>query len=506
MKIQNTGLDNVYAMVRGWVSDVAAAATGLISVTDQTTGTTVSPVSSMTLIGQLLHDGGGGNLVVDIQAVLTDYTNNSGVDLVAGDVVVVDSSADLSVTTTTTAQDTRPVGIVLGHIGAGGVGPVQTGGVIQSINVNASVTRGQFAETYTVAKQATQNATRRTGSFGIYLESGTTPAVLLFGIPDSSSIGTNAELNIEGGQDVIKPHGNMGATETFDPTDGNVHTGTLNANCVFTLNVPSGSGASTLEIQTTQDGTGGWVITWPGSVTWLGGTPTISTAAATVIKYLLESLDGGTTWLGVMVGGGLTSASFATPAIVLGTAAAAGSASTAIRSDSTIVAFDATVPTSSAEGDAAATGSSAHAARRDHLHGRESFATPTIVLGSAAAGGAATTPIRSDATIAAFTTTLPSADGTAATGSAAFAARIDHVHPGSASTNDHLHIVGEYQTGNGSATVFTMANEAIPGTVAAYNVAGARVNVTLGGMNDQITFDTQPGTGTFYYDYIPLQA
>lgn len=60
---------------------------------------------------------------------------------------------------------------------------------------------------------------------------------------------------------------------------------------------------------------------------------------------------------------------YATPAIVLGTAAAAGAASSVIRSDSTIVAFDATVPTTIAFSDAAATGSAAVAARRDHRHG-----------------------------------------------------------------------------------------------------------------------------------------
>jgi hypothetical protein len=58
-----------------------------------------------------------------------------------------------------------------------------------------------------------------------------------------------------------------------------------------------------------------------------------------------------------------------------------------------------------------------------------SFAIPSIALGSAAAAGAASTPIRSDATIAAFDVTTPSAlAAAAATGSAAFAARRDHVH------------------------------------------------------------------------------
>ncbi len=60
--------------------------------------------------------------------------------------------------------------------------------------------------------------------------------------------------------------------------------------------------------------------------------------------------------------------SFATPAIVLGSSAAAGSAGTAIRSDSTIAAFDATAPTTQAFGDAAAVGTAAFAARRDHKH------------------------------------------------------------------------------------------------------------------------------------------
>lgn len=71
-------------------------------------------------------------------------------------------------------------------------------------------------------------------------------------------------------------------------------------------------------------------------------------------------------------------ASFATPAIVLGTAAAAGAASTVIRSDSTIVAFDATAPTTQAFGDAAAAGSAAVSARRDHKHAM--MTDPTAAL------------------------------------------------------------------------------------------------------------------------------
>lgn len=133
--------------------------------------------------------------------------------------------------------------------------------------------------------------------------------------------------------------------------------------------------------------------------------------------------------MGVTVSGG--GASGGTPAVVLSTTAAAGVASTFIRTDGQLIAFDATAPTTSALADAAGAGVAAVAARRDHTHGREAFATPAIVLGTAAAAGVATTPIRSDGTIVAFDVTVPvtqaSADA-AATGVAAVAARRDHRH------------------------------------------------------------------------------
>lgn len=69
---------------------------------------------------------------------------------------------------------------------------------------------------------------------------------------------------------------------------------------------------------------------------------------------------------------GAGGATFATPAIALGSSAAAGTANSVIRSDSTIAAFDATNPHASAPGDAAAVGAAAFAARRDHVHARES--------------------------------------------------------------------------------------------------------------------------------------
>jgi hypothetical protein len=99
-------------------------------------------------------------------------------------------------------------------------------------------------------------------------------------------------------------------------------------------------------------------------------------------------------------------------------------------------ALDSTAPSTSAVGDAASSGTSLVFSHRDHIHGREAFATNTVALSTAAAAGAATTLIRSDATIAAFDATVPTtiaiAD-VAATGVINFAARRDHLH-GSPST------------------------------------------------------------------------
>ncbi|MBR58325.1 MAG: hypothetical protein CMH54_09925 [Myxococcales bacterium] len=64
----------------------------------------------------------------------------------------------------------------------------------------------------------------------------------------------------------------------------------------------------------------------------------------------------------------------ATPDFTLGTANEAGSAETAVSSNSTLLAFDTTVPSTIAVA-SAATGVATVAARRDHTHG---YALPTV--------------------------------------------------------------------------------------------------------------------------------
>jgi len=115
----------------------------------------------------------------------------------------------------------------------------------------------------------------------------------------------------------------------------------------------------------------------------------------------------------------------AVPAFTLGTANAAGSAETVVASNSTLLAFDTTLPAATGT---AAVGSATVAPRRDHVHTGTILAAPALTLGTANSAGAASTALATDSTILAFDTTVPAATGTAAVGSATVAPRRDHVH------------------------------------------------------------------------------
>jgi hypothetical protein len=153
----------------------------------------------------------------------------------------------------------------------------------------------------------------------------------------------NAELNIEGGQSVIHAHGTAGATETIDPTLGNVHSLTLDQDCTITLSAPVGTGAATLALWVTQDGTGGWDITWPGSVTEEG---THTTTASTTQRVILESIDGGTAWIATWIGAG----------------GSAGTPATTVEDETTF-------------GITPAVGTDTEYARQDHTHGSPNLET-----------------------------------------------------------------------------------------------------------------------------------
>lgn len=240
-------------------------------------------------------------------AVVQQFTNADAVDFAAGDVVVITAAGILG---TTTAQDTRPVGVVLDDIAVGDTGPVQTAGYTPYIHVTAAVSADAYAETSTTATEATQNPTARDGSFGLFLTAGTTPDGLLFGTTDGgiAVIPSGTYLTAtEGEQHVVNVNGGSGTTATIDCSLANIFDITLTANCVFTITNPPPDGVgAVIYLILRQGGSGSYTVTFPAEVVWQdpatglsgGSAPILFTAVGAQNVILLETLDGGLTWGG----------------------------------------------------------------------------------------------------------------------------------------------------------------------------------------------------------------
>lgn len=99
---------------------------------------------------------------------LDNVVNNSGGELVDGDVVVWDATADRAVITTTTANNRLAAGVWRGTSANGGYGRVQTQG-IGYVRVSAAVTRGDMLANSATAKAAA-TAIRSSTPIGLALE------------------------------------------------------------------------------------------------------------------------------------------------------------------------------------------------------------------------------------------------------------------------------------------------------------------------------------------------
>ena len=181
MRTRNPSYDRAASVARGHVGRRAGTAGPTLY---DAAGNEVTS-SDVTFVGASVS-GDGDMAYVSVSGTGDAATNNSGGDLVYGDVVVLDS--DGTVTTTTTAQDTRPVGVV--QIGGGDGDAIQVvfSGFVEQVNCTASVTAGAYGETSTTAGDATENATLRTGSFCQFLASSATPAAYLFGSPKTTTV------------------------------------------------------------------------------------------------------------------------------------------------------------------------------------------------------------------------------------------------------------------------------------------------------------------------------
>jgi hypothetical protein len=113
--------------------------------------------------------------------VVVPLTNKSGGAVIAGDVVIVDTANNEAFTTTTSAGSLAAIGVVQESIANNATGRVLTEGYAALVNVNASVTRGNYGKTHTVAKQATDaGSSRAAGTFCRFLTGGTTPTAYVY--------------------------------------------------------------------------------------------------------------------------------------------------------------------------------------------------------------------------------------------------------------------------------------------------------------------------------------
>jgi hypothetical protein len=106
-----------------------------------------------------------------------------------------------------------------------------------------------------------------------------------------------------GGQETVYAQSATTATTTLNLTNGNVFNVTLTVNTTFVFTGSTSGKACSFSLYRKQDATGSRTVAWPASVKWAGGTaPTLTTTANSIDILVFETLDGGTTWYGSLVG------------------------------------------------------------------------------------------------------------------------------------------------------------------------------------------------------------
>lgn len=120
---------------------------------------------------------------------------------------------------------------------------------------------------------------------------------------NNSSLAGKATLPNLGGQETVSTNTSASGSLSLDLANGNVFSLTLTGNLTITnISGAVANKACGLALYIKQDATGGRIISWPTSVKWSGGAPTLSTAANAIDAIVLESINGGVTWFGSLVG------------------------------------------------------------------------------------------------------------------------------------------------------------------------------------------------------------
>lgn len=120
------------------------------------------------------------------------------------------------------------------------------------------------------------------------------------GTAASPTVPNMARANL-GGQELVSTANASGAT-TLNLTNANVFNITLTANSTFTFSGATAGRACSFTLYLRQNGTGGYTTTWPAGVRWSGGSPNLTVSANAIDVLVFETIDGGSTWYGALVG------------------------------------------------------------------------------------------------------------------------------------------------------------------------------------------------------------
>lgn len=94
------------------------------------------------------------------------------------------------------------------------------------------------------------------------------------------------------GGSIAYDNGNSGAAINIDWNNGYVQIVTLTNNC--TLSFSNQTSGARLILEVIQDGVGGWLATWPGTVKWEGGsspTLTVTPTKTDIVGFFSDGIN-----------------------------------------------------------------------------------------------------------------------------------------------------------------------------------------------------------------------
>lgn len=120
----------------------------------------------------------GSNLdLIAGRQVVTPLTNKSGVQVVEGDIVILDIANDASFKLTTTEGDLLVIGVVQETIENNALGRICMAGRVEILTVDGSTSRGDYLKTSSTTKKATPVVGFEEGCFAQAMSAGATSVI-----------------------------------------------------------------------------------------------------------------------------------------------------------------------------------------------------------------------------------------------------------------------------------------------------------------------------------------